>query len=785
MASQSLLGLLPLDRTIPPQFEDFLSTIQIENLAHGQDLATNARDSGSPMNQHTDESDRSVNAMAEIEHSEYEPRSDFSRSFYELNLKIPPVVFADVPASAKQNLAIPPPGVVDAPPESDGVNLLHNRNETAVLGPYDGKVAAHVWVSHNRCFITSNAEYVPAPASAASDKLLLRRDMRWGPDDPTLWPHEYTDHYAHFGAIRRRPSTAEGVEKLWILWWDPDHTDFTSPASGQTITRGLGKLSSAKFSALSHLSNDLIQKSDDYIKCSNPSSQPLPLVMQLADSLRRGLSRLSSIPATFERMVLGVTNVQRTYLELEGLLQYMTIYKPRMEDRNCVGGPPDADTVGVFTSDPTVAEKFHRAKLPFWYMRPLRAFHRENILRVVQPLDPAGSMELEVVEGFAPIIVGPTLQERIGGLHRGTDTLPWYKNPFASGDTAKPLVVRSKPDPGSAMAGAVPVGLQPGPSSGSSTRNGKSRNDPYRRHSLKVPNPNAQQERNKYEVFNSPYMAPSIPGWEAALAAVDRSQPPACGWDPRNLYVLPEPALLISSEARLHTYLHHYQLIRDALMFRMADPNDHHTALTVSEWRDVLQGKVMKQGRSGTLAEKRTATIERVLGPAMRACGIDELDGIPVPADRVPLTTRTRSKEITWEVAEMGFRFELCALDGVASGLDRIEKCMQCFPGPLVGPDLSEGKKGFAAISSQDRLPFLLRLARLMLAWSYRPRPEELEGAEGYETMGWSPIRIAGFEERVARYYTQTFYHFFGRAAVIPLRLEHELGTHAVEFRPM
>lgn len=280
-------------------------------------------------------------------------------------------------------------------------------------------------------------------------------------------------------------------------------------------------------------------------------------------------------------------------------------------------------------------------------------------------------------------------------------------------------------------------------------------------------------------------MAPSIPGWAAALAAVDRSQTPACGLDPRNIYVLPEPALLVSSEARLQTYLHHYQLMRDALMFRMGNAEDHHTALTVSEWRDVLQGKVMKQGRSGTLAEKRTATIERVLGPAMRACGIDELDGIPVPADRVPLTTRTRSKEITWEVAEMGFRFELCALDGVASGLDRIEKCMQCFPGPLVGPDLSEGKKGFAAISSQDRLPFLLRLARLMLAWSYRPRPEELEGAEGYETMGWSPIRIAGFEERVARYYTQTFYHFFGRAAVIPLRLEHELGTHAVEFRPM
>ncbi|KAJ7468356.1 hypothetical protein B0H11DRAFT_1921223 [Mycena galericulata] len=666
-------------------------------------------------------------------------------------------------------------GVADAPAECDGVNLLQNRNDDARLGPFDGRVAAHLWVANNRCFITTNARYVPAFAPGDANELRLRCDMRWGPDDPTLWPHEYSDYYPHFGAVPRRPSTESGKATIGIMFWDPERTDFVSPDSGQTLTRGLGKLSQEKVSLLSPLVHGLIKKCEDYSKFLSPAAQPLPLVAQLTDSLCRGLARLSSIPATFERMVLGVTNVQRTYLELAGLLQYMTVYKPRMEDPTSGGGLPDADTVGVFTSSPIVAENFHRAKLPFWYIRPLRAFSGENILRVVQLLDPAQWMELKAYKGFAPIAVGPTVQERIHGLLQGTKTLPWYKNPFASGDTAKPLVTRSSvagPNvTGSSVSGPNPRSVVAGGS------REKSHRDPYKRHDRKVPNPNAQQERNKYEVFKSPYMAPTIPGWAAALSAVDRSQPPACGLHPLNLYVFPEPALLLSSEARLHTYLHHYQLIRDALLYRMGDHNDSQTALSVAEWRDILQGKVVGQGMRGSLAEKRTTAIERVLGPAMRACGIDQLDGFPVPPDCTPRTTQTRSKEITWELAEMNFRFELCALDTRASGLDRLEECMKCFPGPLIGPDLSEGNKGLAAVQISERLPFLLSLARLMLDWACRPRSDLLETAR--EMTEWNSLLIADLENQVARYYTQSFYQIFGRAAVIPLRLEHELKTAA------
>jgi hypothetical protein len=218
----------------------------------------------------------------------------------------------------------------------------------------------------------------------------------------------------------------------------------------------LGKLDYEQTRRFSPLVNDLLDCCKAYTSTFNPPAQPNPLIGVLGDSLRRGLVRLQTIPATFERMVLGVTNLQRAYLELSSLLCYLTVYRPRMWDPKHVSGVPDDNTIGVFTSDPVVAENFHRARLPYWLIRPLAAFHRENILRVVEPLDAAEWMELEVVEGFPPIRGGSSLQQRIKALHAGTSALPWYKNLFI-GDT---LTMISLSIPESSVVPAI----TPGPS---------------------------------------------------------------------------------------------------------------------------------------------------------------------------------------------------------------------------------------------------------------------------------------------------------------------------------
>lgn len=231
------------------------------------------------------------------------------------------------------------------------------------------------------------------------------------------------------------------------MWWTPTSGDFVSPESDRTLTRGLGKLSAIKTTAITRVVQGLLVRCTSYsqpVDRHQKDPEATGLIKLLMDSLRLALERLRSIPATYERMVLGVVNIQRAYLELHGLLEYMTVYKPWMSTSERLGGQPDyetSDKIGVFTYDPAVAQFYHRARLPFWFIRPLTSetLHDVKILRVVAPCEPGESLELAVVEGFDPIPAGLTLEQRMETLHARTSTLPWYKNPFKQGQAANPM----------------------------------------------------------------------------------------------------------------------------------------------------------------------------------------------------------------------------------------------------------------------------------------------------------------------------------------------------------
>jgi hypothetical protein len=52
-----------------------------------------------------------------------------------------------------------------------------------------------------------------------STEVKLRADIRYGPDDPTLWPQPWVGLYCHLGAIPRKPDDPN--DSLSIMWWDP------------------------------------------------------------------------------------------------------------------------------------------------------------------------------------------------------------------------------------------------------------------------------------------------------------------------------------------------------------------------------------------------------------------------------------------------------------------------------------------------------------------------------------------------------------------------------------
>lgn len=228
--------------------------------------------------------------------------------------------------------------------------------------------------------MTTNVDYIPAmPSVKTPHEVFLRADMRYGTDDPTLWPQPFSQKFCHFAAIPQR----EARPDLEIMWWNPERTDFIF---GSSLTSRLGRLSRRKLLLFQELTSKISTRATSN---RDKLGGAWEFVRNVGKSMQKAMLRLESLPSNFEHMVLTVLTVQRFYLELEGLLDYMLVYKPRMEDFDPSATIPDvARCLGTFTSEPEIAQGFHSAALPFWFYRPLAFFGPANILAVVTPLEP-------------------------------------------------------------------------------------------------------------------------------------------------------------------------------------------------------------------------------------------------------------------------------------------------------------------------------------------------------------------------------------------------------------
>ncbi|KAJ6495922.1 hypothetical protein DFH09DRAFT_1103592 [Mycena vulgaris] len=655
-------------------------------------------------------------------------------------------------------------------PSASGLQqkYLRNYNPTvlmflAKLGAFDGLLGAVVQINGEDHLITTHAEYIPSVPSTQAHDVFLREDMRYGHDDVTLCAQYYSVRYCHLGAIRTRE---HGPPRDDIMWWNPERSDFLEMEGTLTVTRGLGKLRLERFSALSAAVKNLLAEYKAYVE-GTPSDQvpsPLgPLVM----STHLALDRLGILPSTYDQMA-------------DAMIEYMFVYKPRMEDPRNLYPLRPGKFVGVYTTDPQIAQRFHLAGLPYWYIRPACSFSKENILEIV-PVQPPSQLALAAHPNYQPIFRTTNTADvnmKLDAIRRRSVSAEWYKDQFnfiqepVSKSTQSSSNSHSRDDRNSRSRG-----------SGFSRPRNDQRDlySPYKSPSKKIHPPPSKTSagRNKFEPLHEPEMPPTIPAWERALRVVDTSQYPLYPRKTDMHYIFPEPALLASPEfpPLRQQRLHHFLMLRDALLYRLGNPEEGQETLALSsqEWREILSGKVVGQGGQHSKARLRTSEVERVLRPALYACGLDRYHDFPVHFTDVPNLPLHRAWEIIWEIAETNFRFELLALDYRASGLYRPDQCKECFPGRmLMGMPVKFGKQGFAALDLAHRHPYNLCLARLMRNWKGRVSHQIYEASAGPTT--WTPLKMMMLEDAVTTTYTQYFYTMFGRAPVIPMRLEHDLG---------
>ena len=209
----------------------------------------------------------------------------------------------------------------------------------------------------------------------------MRADSLYADDDPILWPQPYNAFNCHHGAIPMPKSLSAHL----IMWWEPTHSDFILLRDPTSPIRGLGKLSDLKLGKLKSSVSVLLSRVQAFMSNTSKSRAP-PTLGPLVTMIEHGLVRLGSLWTNFRQMAFGVRDVQRCWLDLMAMLDYMEVYKPQMDSaRLAVGSPPAevANTVGVFTNDTRVAQDFFQAGLPFWLVRPASDLGQTNILAAV------------------------------------------------------------------------------------------------------------------------------------------------------------------------------------------------------------------------------------------------------------------------------------------------------------------------------------------------------------------------------------------------------------------
>ncbi|KAJ6597730.1 hypothetical protein DFH09DRAFT_1304498 [Mycena vulgaris] len=459
----------------------------------------------------------------------------------------------------------------------EAINYLRSKDTHAQPNTFDGRVAAMVPLRGEEYLITTNTTYVPAtPSLSVPHKVCVRADMRFGTDDPSLWPQQFSHLYPHLPLTRRKDFSAG----LGIMWWNPTRQDFVVTSS---ITRGLGRLSPARLTSLLHVINPLIKRCRNWMKTQTKDA---PVMGRLLQSITLVLERLESLPSTFDKMVYEVTTVQRNCLELDALLEYYTVYRPQQKtfamDAVRWDHSVAMDRLGAFTSTPAIAQLLFDASIPFWFLRPTFAFTLEDVKQMVELTEPF-AIEMEPAPGSTVLYMNDT-DSKLDAIFQAGVEFHWYHDPFNLSNSVPTagLAPASAPATSSSaltLAGPSNVGRNGGGHSvegancrteGKGSRGGPPK--PYaapRRHASARP---PKTERNKYVLFQGPGMPDALYAWAEALKIMDRTSPGRERQAADTHYIMPEPALLVSAQAeeRRNMFVRHWVLIKDVFEYRAA-----------------------------------------------------------------------------------------------------------------------------------------------------------------------------------------------------------------------
>ena len=315
---------------------------------------------------------------------------------------------------------------------------------TGGIQAFDGILGA-VILNSESFITTANADYIPLPPFG-EHHIKLRADSRYGDNDPTQWAQPYLPYYSHLAAIPR-PNT---LLNHLIIWWKPIIGDFNCSIGGPVS--GLGKLCRPRCNELNTSIIFLINRVTKYQQ-STQAEQHSPILQPSVKWLQQVFQQLLHVQMSFRHIEFIVRDLQRVWLHVWAILDYMEIYKPRM-DGHTPPGDGVADTIGTFTMSIRVAQDMFLAGLPCWLIRPSNTFGDQKIFSIREIFHPKDYVILEPHKFNYPVIFkGPaTALEKYRAIEIFACNFLCSQDPFAKSCTPSSLAGASQPSTSSIPA---------------------------------------------------------------------------------------------------------------------------------------------------------------------------------------------------------------------------------------------------------------------------------------------------------------------------------------------
>jgi hypothetical protein len=171
-------------------------------------------------------------------------------------------------------------------------------------------------------------------------------------------------------------------DPLSILWWTPQPADFIR-IEGSDVDVVLGRLPKKHIGALEYWRDQLLSE----VRAYQASNKRHDLLWLLTTSMRHAFLQITIVPMTRRQMTENVPDFQCFCLDVRALLDYLTIYQPRLSapDEETDPLPVSFHLMGAFTEDNTTVMELVKMKIPVWHIRPsYKLLPDMNIRQVVQ-----------------------------------------------------------------------------------------------------------------------------------------------------------------------------------------------------------------------------------------------------------------------------------------------------------------------------------------------------------------------------------------------------------------